>query len=118
MKNYAVILMTIFVSIQNVSHASGRREPEQSAIDDMIHGIQLFEALHGGHSPTNWLQISEVLNLGIINELLQINGLSPLDQNYVFVQQKIPVLAYEKGDVVLIRAGPITIPMGETNTEE
>lgn len=86
--------------------------PEHKAIMGVIGGLKLYEVLNEGRSATNWLQLSEILELDSINQGLRTRGYGPLDQNYVFVQQKIPVPGYERGDVVLIRATPIQIKFG------
>lgn len=93
--------------------ASGKRAPEQAALMDIIGAVKIFESIHDGRTPTNWAQISEVLNLQKINQTLLANASEPLDQNYVFVQQRIPVPETQMGDVVLIRFTPAL--RGETN---
>ena len=112
------ITILIFATSLNFLCASEQRAPEQGAMGDVIHGIQLFEALHSGQSPTNWSQISETLNLAKVDQSLEQNGFSALEKNYVFIERKIAVPEYEKGDVVLMRTAPITIEIGETNKEE
>lgn len=118
MKNYIALLSSFFLASQSAVFASGKQAPEQGAIGDVIHGMQLFEALHSKQAPTNWMQISETLNLDSINQSLKANGFLPLQQNYVFIQQTIRVPDYEKGEVVLMRVLPITVRIGETNEEE
>lgn len=117
MKTYLFVCFIILTVCQNVV-ASEKRLPEQSAIDDVIGGLKIFEAIHNGQSPTNWTQVSEVLNLKEIDQYLAQHLYDPIEQNYVFIQQKIAVPTYEKGDVVLMRIAPITIQVGDTNQEE
>ena len=119
MKTRALIFISILVIGQDISHASGKRTPEQSAVIDVIHGIQLFEGIHSGKSPTNWSQLSETLNLQKIDESLSMNSAPRLEENYAFVTvARIPVSEYEKGEVVFIRLSPLKYVDAETGEEK
>ena len=81
---------------------------ESIAVQVVGRAIRDYKKLHEGISPTNWSQLSEVVDLGKLNsQTLGKSPAYPLEQNYVFVTQKIPVPSYPNGDVVLIRTTPV-----------
>ena len=94
-----------------VSNTSGT--PESITIQNLRLVFELFEK-DKGVPPTNWLQVEEFFSLQKINdERLKGTSIYPLQQHYVFVLDKIPMLGYQEGEVFLIRAEPSPNPIRE-----
>ena len=88
--------------------AESRRTPEQVAIHAVQMAMQFFAKQHDGQMPTNWSQVETEIDLNKLNQQTLIKSLAyPLQEHYVFVSDKIPMLGYQEGNVILIRTGPV-----------
>lgn len=81
--------------------------PESVAIQNIKSGIEVFQDENGGRLPTNWAQVDKRLVEALNEERLKGTSVYPLEEHYLFVQEKIPMLGFQEGDVLLIRTEPV-----------
>lgn len=108
MKFFKVSVLLIFswLAWSDKSIANTSATPESIIIQNVASDMRSFQEKKG-HYPTNWMEFEQVFSLEKINEeYLKTTPVYPLQQHYVFVLQKIPMLGYQEGEVFLIRAEP------------
>lgn len=82
---------------------------ESTLLQNFRFGFESYAKDHGGYFPSNWSQVGEIYNLDKINrQYARIPQSFPIQNNYVFVTNRIPMTPAWKGDVLLIRHAAIT----------
>ncbi|MGI8966129.1 MAG: hypothetical protein ACR2H1_08605 [Limisphaerales bacterium] len=109
MNHFQKTAYLVFALIAGVGRVAANTSgtPESIAIQNVRFALHLFEKSTGS-LPTNWVQFEKFFSLEQINERsLKGSPAYPLQEHYVFLYQKIPMLGYEGGDAFLIRAEPL-----------
>lgn len=103
-KSAILFYLLVIAGLNLVARTTGT--PESTAINNMRLVFEIFEK-DNGTVPTSWVELEKFFSLEQINEqLLKGSSAYPLQQHYVFASDKIPMLGYQEGNVVLIRTEP------------
>lgn len=102
-----IFWLILFLSSFGVATADERRSAEQSAIGNLVSFMRTIQQINGS-APTNWDQIKQAMHPDTADGQRLIERLiNPLQERYVFVTNKIAMVGYDAGNVILIRTEPI-----------